>query len=139
MSPTFRRCVWLCLMAAISSAFAGEPERWVAPPAPRIVDSEAIVPVVEVFDDARYILHMPKPEQTDWRQTRYEVEISRSDDHPFSATLSVRPFVKDDEVAFFTIPRGSAGKYRLEIVDRSVYPFRRVWSGTLDSIHVMGR
>lgn len=139
MSSTLRLCAWLCLMLVMSHAFARGPQRWVAPPAPQIVDAEAIVPVVEVFDDSHYILHMPKPEQTDWRRTRYEVEISRSDDQPFSATLSARPFVKDDEVAFFTIPPGSAGKYRLEIIDRSAYPFRRVWSGTLDSIKVMER
>ena len=139
MSSKQRFLVLLLLISAVSGVQAGQPEPWVPPPAPRVIDGEAIVPVAEVFDESRYILHLPKPEQGDWRQTRYEVDLTRSDELPLSVTMSVTPFTKDDEVVFFTIPKGSAAKFRLEVVDTSNYPFRRVWSGTLDSIQVMER
>lgn len=139
MSSKQRFLVLLLLISAVSGVQAGEPKPWVPPPAPPVIDGEAIVPVAEVFDESRYILHLPKPEQRDWRQTRYEVSLRRSDGQPLSVTLSVTPFTKDDEVVFFMIPKGSADRFRLEVIDTSNYPFRRVWSGTLDSIKVMER
>lgn len=128
-------CVSTFLLVAPWTAWAAE--RWVPPPAPQVIDGERIVPRAEVFDGQRYILHLPKPEQLDWRQTRYFVEIARDDEQAFAGTLRTTPFVKDGEVVFVTLPKDSAEKYRIEVIDNSRYPFMRVWSGTIDSIEVM--
>jgi len=125
------------LLSALPPAEARDPQRWLTPPAPQITEGNRIVPVAEQFDGERYILHFPKPQQGDWRQTRYVVEIRRNDDQKFSATLATRAFVKDDEVVFVTVPSGSAEKYNLDVIDKSIYPHQRVWSGTLSSILLM--
>lgn len=125
------------LLMIATCAEARDPQRWVPPPAPQVVEGTRIVPAVEIFDGTDFILHLPKPDQADWRQTRYEVEISRDDEQRFRATLYTRPFVRDDEVVFFAIPKDSASKFNIEIIDKAGYPFKKVWSGSLDTIKVM--
>ena len=125
------------LLAYTTCAEARDPQRWVPPPAPQVVEGTRIVPAAEVFDGTDFILHLPKPDQADWRQTRYEVELSRNDEQRFMATLQTRPFVKDDEVVFFTIPKDSAGKFNIEVIDKAGYPYKKVWSGPLDAIKVI--
>lgn len=136
----FANSVWagiFCATAFVLPTQAREPQRWVPPPAPRVENGAAIVPVAEVFGDSRYILHLPKPEQTDWRQKRYEVRMSRSDEQPLAVTLTTVPFDKEDEVVFFTIPKGAAEKYALEVIDKASYPYKRVWSGSVGEIAQM--
>lgn len=127
----------MLLLTIATCAEARDPRRWVPPPAPQVVEGTRIVPEAEIFDGTDFILHLPKPEQVDWRQTRYEVEISRDDEQRFRGTLGTRPFVRDDEVVFFTIPKDSSGKFNIEVIDKASYPFKKVWSGSLDTIKVM--
>ena len=130
---------FVLLLSVTTSAEAGGPKRWVPPPAPQMVEGDRIAPIAEVFNSSNYILHFPKPEQTDWRQTRYEVQIRRSDEQPFAATVLTRPrpFAGDEELVFLTIPKDSASKFTIEVIDKDSYPYKRVWSGSLDKIEVM--
>lgn len=123
----------IVLLAALFTGNAWAVDRWVAPPAPRVRDGTPIQPQAEIYADHRYIIHLPKPEG-DWRQRRYLVYLERSDEQPFWATLETQIFEKDDEVVFITIPKGSQDKYPLEVVDRTSYPYTRVFKGNLGSI-----
>lgn len=137
MRPTFLPATCLIMLTIAICAEAKDPERWVPPPAPQVVEGTRIVPAVEIFDGTDFILHLPKPSQADWRQTRYEVKIHRDDEQRFRATLHTRPFGRDDEVVFFTIPKDSESKFNIEVIDTASYPFKKVWSGSLDTIKVM--
>lgn len=127
----------LVILSVANPAAAGDPRRWVPPPAPPVVEGTPIVPLAEISDGTHFILHLPKPEQVDWRRTRYEVELSRKEGGYFRVTLGTTPFVRDDEVVFMTIPKDSAGKFNIEVIDVASYPHKKVWSGAIDTIKEM--
>ncbi|WP_139943000.1 hypothetical protein [Fulvimonas soli] len=79
-------------------------------------------------------MHLPKPEQEDWRATRYQVNIKRDGEDQFAAELQTRPFRKTEEVFFVTVPPASADKYEIEVIDQGAYPFTRVYKGNLAGI-----
>jgi hypothetical protein len=124
----------IALLTVLISGDALALHRWVPPPAPRIQDGTPIQPEAEIYPDGSFIIHLPKPEQVDWRQTRYVVELKRNDEHTFSATLKTDPFARNDEVFFLTIPKNSKEKYELEVIDRGSYPFVRVFKGNVGTI-----
>lgn len=127
------------LLVAATAQAAETPrlDRWVPPPAPHIRDGERIAPMAEVFGGTGFIVHLPKPEQADWRQTRYEVVLKRAGEQRFRVTLVTRPFTKTDEVVFITLPADSAADFVLEVIDQGRYPYQRVWEGSVASIEVM--
>lgn len=127
------RCL-IIMLFALSSTQLYAMGRWVTPPAAQVIDGPAIVIKAEKFDDTDFIIHLQKPKQVDWRETRYTVNLARTDDQPFNATLATRAFVKDDEVVFLSIPKGSSDKYTIEVIDQTSYPFTRVFKGTIESI-----
>lgn len=124
----------LILLAAFISTQAMAVDRWVPPPAPPIKDGTPIQPQAEIYGDSHFIVHLPKPEQADWRQTRYRVHLQGNEAHAFGATLSTEAFGRDDEVVFLTIPKGSKAQYEIEVIDRSSYPYVRVFKGGLGMI-----
>lgn len=129
--------MYLKIFALITILLSGNAlaaRRWVPPPAPQIQDGTPIAPEAEIFADGSFIIHLPKPEQVDWRQTRYIVELRRNDEHAFDATLKTDPFTKNDEVFFLKIPKDSKEKYEIEVIDRGSYPFTRVFKGSLGII-----
>lgn len=123
----------IAMLAVLFSGNALAVHRWVAPPAPRVAEGTPIQPEAEIAGDS-YIIHLPKPKQADFRETRYRVYLNRDDEQAFSATLETEAFAKDDEVVFLTVPKGSKDKYELEVIDRGSYPFTRVFKASLGSI-----
>lgn len=130
------KALTLALLLAAGPALA--VDRWVAPPAPQVIDGAAIAPVAEVREDSHFIIHLPKPRQEDWSALRYQVSIERRDEQPFRARLETRPFTRTDEVVFVTIPPGSGGLYEIEVIDRSAYPYTRVFKGLVSDIARLG-
>lgn len=124
----------ILLLSTLLATQVFATERWVPPPAPQVIAGETIGVAAEIYNESRFIIHLHKPKQVDWRETRYEVHLRREDDQPFSATLRTRAFLKDDEVIFLTIPKGTKDKYRIEVIDPSTYPHRRVFYDTLGAI-----
>lgn len=122
------------LLTTLLATQAFATDRWVSPPAPQVITGETILVNAEIYDDSNFIVHLQKPEQVDWRQTRYDVHLSREDDQPFIATLKTRAFTKGDEVIFLTIPKGTKDKYKIEVIDPTSYPYTRVFLGALSSI-----
>lgn len=124
----------LVLLAVLICGNAVAVDRWVPPPAPALSDGTPIQPQAEIYGDSRFIIHLPKPKQADWRQRRYAVEVEGRNGHTFRATLETRAFGLDDEVVFVTVPKGSQDQYQIEVIDQSRYPRVRVFKGALSAI-----
>ena len=122
------------LVASTASA----TERFIPPPAPQIVEGSPVAVEREVLGSDQ-IIHIPRSSPARFHQLvgDYVVGLYCSGDHPFKAQLSPRtsPFGSvNEELIFLTLPDGQDSNCVLTILDRSTYPWKRLFHGPIGSI-----
>ena len=113
-------------------------ERFIPPPAPRIIDGPAVALEREVYG-LDQIIHIPRSSPADFRQLvgDYVVGLDCSGAHPFKAQLSPRtsPFGSvNEELIFLSLPEGQDSSCVLTILDRSSHPWKRLFHGLISAI-----
>jgi hypothetical protein len=132
--------VLLVAAAIILPSFAVEAQefhRWVPPPAPMVEEGAPIQVRAETNGNGKYIIHLGKPQQVDWRQTRYRVYLKGNDAFPLYARTVTSPFADDDEVSFITIPAEHKNDVSIEVVDESQYTHKKVYFGKIGDLKVI--
>ncbi len=123
---------------ALSLSPASAAEHYVPPPAPQIVDGTPIKVEREV-NGSRQIIHLARSTPADFRQLvgNYIVDLDCAGTLNLSAQLSPRtsPLGSvNEELVFLTLPEGQDASCLLTVMDRSHYPWQRVFRGTIGSI-----
>jgi hypothetical protein len=130
------RYTYVALLLVLGTASAAE--RFVPPPAPQIVDGTPVAVEREIRGPDQ-IIHIPRSSPADFRQFvgDYVVGLDCSGAHPFKAQLSPRTSplgTVDEELIFVTLPEGQDPYCVLTVVDRSSYPWKRIFNGPIGSI-----
>lgn len=130
------RHVFIAFLLIAGNASAAE--RFVPPPAPRIVDGPPVALEREILGQDQ-IIHIPRSSPADFRQLvgDYVVGLDCSGVHPFRAQLSPRtsPFGSvNEELIFLSLPEGQDSSCVLTVLDRSSHPWKRLFHGPIDSI-----
>ncbi|MBP6748662.1 MAG: hypothetical protein KA144_03400 [Xanthomonadaceae bacterium] len=124
-----------CALAA-SAAYAAD--RFVPPPAPMVVDGDT-VQVEREISGQRQIIHIARRSPADFRQLvgDYLVSLECSGKHFFKADLSPRtsPLGSNkEELVFLTLPDGQDANCVITVVDRSSYPWKRLFHAPISTI-----
>ncbi len=122
----------------LASDTTSAAERFIPPPAPRIVEGTPIALEREVLGEDQ-IIHIPRSAPAEFRQLMgdYVVGLDCSGAHPFKAQLSPRtsPFGSvNEELIFLSLPEGQDLNCILMILDRSTHPWKRLFHGPIGSI-----
>ena len=133
---TLTRCMFIAFLLVVSAAPA--TERFIPPPAPQIIDGTPLAVEREVLGPDQ-IIHIPRSSPADFRQLigDYVVGVACSGTHPFKAQLSPRtsPFGSvNEELIFLSLPEGQDSDCTLTILDRSSYPWKRLFNDSIGSI-----
>jgi len=137
--PNVIRYAFVVLAMAASSASAAD--RFVPPPAPRIVDAPPLALEREVYGNQQ-IIHIPRssPARQFQLAGNYLVDLVCTGSFPLQAQLSTRttPFGRPtEELVFLSLPASQDAQCQLTVLDRSEHPWKRMFQGTLASIPTM--
>ena len=124
-----------CALAA-STAYAADG--FVPAPAPRIVDGE-MVQIEREISGQEQIIHIVRSSPADFRQfvEDYLVSLECSGKQFFKADLSPRtsPLSSNkEELVFLTLPDGQDSNCVMTVIDRSSYPWKRLFNAPISTI-----
>jgi len=124
-----------CVLAA-STAYAADG--FAPPPAPRIVDGET-VQIEREISGQEQIIHIVRNSPADFRQFvgDYLVSLECSGKQFLKADLSPRtsPISSNkEELVFLTLPDGQDSNCVMTVIDRSSYPWKRLFNAPISTI-----